>query len=55
MNRPDAEPELLFATNRYDASDIKTACISQKCVDGEEDPQLVGFYYVGDGPPASTT
>ncbi len=50
MNRPDAEPELLFATNRYDASDIKTACISQKCVDGEEDPQLVGFYYVGDGP-----
>ena len=50
MNRPDAEPELLFATNRYDASDIKTACVTQKCVDGEEDPQLVGFYYVGDGP-----
>ena len=50
MNRPGAEPELLFATNRYDASDIKTACVTQKCVDGEEDPQLAGFYYVGDGP-----
>ena len=48
MIHPEAEPELLFATNRYDARDIVTACISQKCVDGDEDPQLVGFYYVGD-------
>ncbi len=50
MNHPAAEPELLFATNRYDARNILTACISQKCVDGEVDPYLVGFYYVADGP-----
>ena len=48
MVHPEAEPELLFATNRYDAKDVVTACISQECVDGEDDPQLVGFYYVGD-------
>ena len=48
MIRPEAEPELLFATNRYDATDVVTACISQECVDGDDDPQLVGFYYVGD-------
>ena len=50
MENPQAEPELLFATNRYDAGDIVRACISQACVDGDEPPQLVGFYYVGDGP-----
>ncbi len=50
MEHPEAEPELLFATNRYDASDIVRACISPACVDGAEPPQLVGFYYVGDAP-----
>ena len=50
MENPQAEPELLFATNRYDAGDIVRACISQACVDGDEPPQLVGFYYVGDAP-----
>ncbi len=50
MERPEAEPELLFATNRYDAGDIVRACISQACVDGDEPSQLVGFYYVGDAP-----
>ena len=48
MIHPEADPELLFATNRYDATDVVTACISQECVDGDDDPQLVGFYYVGD-------
>ena len=48
MERPQAEPDLLFAINRYDARDIVRACISQECVDGDEDPQLVGFSYVGD-------
>ena len=48
MLNPEAEPELLFATNRYDATDVVSACISQKCVDGDEDPKLVGFSYVGD-------
>ena len=43
MERPQSEPELLFAINRYDARDIVRACISQECVDGDEDPQLVGF------------
>ena len=50
MSRPNDEPELLFATDRYDAGSITTACISQKCINGEEDPYLVGFYYVGDAP-----
>ena len=47
---PDAEPELLFATDRYDASNVVTACISEACVDGDEDPRVVGFSYVGDAP-----
>ena len=49
LTRPDEEPELLFATDRYDAGSVVTACISQACVDGDEDPRLVGFSYVGDG------
>ena len=48
MERPEAEPELLFATNRYDARNVVDACISQECVDGEKDPKLVGFSYIGD-------
>ena len=48
MERPEADPELLFATNRYDARDVVGACISQECVDGEKDPKLVGFSYIGD-------
>ncbi len=50
MKNPDAEPELLFAIDRYDAQDVVVACVSQECVDGDEDPPIVGFYYVGDGP-----
>ena len=50
LSRPDADPELLFATDRYDAGGVVTACIAQTCVNGDEDPRLVGFYYVGDGP-----
>ena len=50
MTMPDAEPELLFGIDRYDAGNVVTACISQTCIDGEEDPRLVGFYFVGDSP-----
>lgn len=50
MTAPDAEPELLFAIDRYDAGNVVTACISQACIDGDEDPRLVGFYYTGDAP-----
>lgn len=50
MTTPDAEPELLFAVDRYDAGNVVTACISQACIDGDEDPRLVGFYFVGDAP-----
>lgn len=50
MTAPDAEPELLFAIDRYDAGNVVTACISQSCIDGDEDPRLVGFYFVGDAP-----
>ena len=50
MTMPDAEPELLFGIDRYDAGNVVTACISQTCIDGEEDPRLVGFYFVGDAP-----
>lgn len=46
----DAVPELLFATDRYDAASVVTACISQACVNGDEDPGIVGFRYVGDAP-----
>ncbi len=50
LSRLDEEPELLFATDRYDAGSVVSACISDACVDGDEDPGLVGFYYVGDAP-----
>ena len=50
MTMPDAEPELLFGIDRYDAGNVVTACISQTCIDGDEDPRLVGFYFVGDAP-----
>ena len=50
MTAPDVEPELLFAIDRYDAGNVVTACISQACIDGDEDPRLVGFYFVGDAP-----
>ncbi len=50
MTAPEAEPELLFAIDRYDAGGVVTACISQACIDGDEDPRLVGFQYTGDAP-----
>ena len=50
MTTPEAAPELLFAIDRYDVGNVVTACISRACIDGEEDPRLVGFYFVGDAP-----
>ncbi len=50
LTAPDAEPELLFAIDRYDAGNVVAACISRACIDGNEDPRLVGFYFVGDAP-----
>ena len=50
MTAPEAEAELLFAIDRFDAGNVVTACISQACIDGDEDPRLVGFYYIGDAP-----
>ena len=50
MTLPEAAPELLFAIDRYDASGVVTACISQACIKGDEDPALVGFRYTGDAP-----
>ena len=50
ISAPGCRPELLFATDRYDAGGVVTACIARACVDGDEDPRLVGFHYVGDGP-----
>ena len=50
MTAPDTQPELLFAVDRYDAGNVVTACISQACIDGDEDPRLVGFYFLGDAP-----
>ena len=52
LSRPDDEPELLFATDRYDAAGVITACIVDVCTDGKAEPRLMGFYYVGDGPEA---
>lgn len=50
LRRLDEEPELLFATERYDAGNVLSWCVSQACHDGDAPAPLVGFTYEADGP-----